>query len=433
MRSIQATHNLLAVSALLKEAALNTEATLDTGMLCDLAAMFAYEPRRESNADEAIGKEEPDALYNLGALASMELAFSKAQAQHAGFIMAYALGARSVTAAGTGGYRHTITPIAGDLDGTRSNPSFTAAMRYGKHLLKRRFGGCVIDSFTLSLKKDSWMNIKASVKSTGKILTTFFRDAIAGFCDDETVTLTDAVAGSTAQERMDNVHLIQYQKPTTLEWIDVAFSVVSAADGAAITITAPGGGHVATTYRVWYNRKEENDYAWALTFPSRVSEPPLRVSDFIVNIGGKWSGGAILGGHQLSGDINSFEWTFNNDLKPEFTPGAGSGVYANRALRGGRTQKISLDREFRDYLLGQRLDDNETMVIYAIAEGAEYDTVNHHHYTVELVFPKVAVLNTPYSLDGKRLAEKGDLLVMEDDTDGSVIAYVKNMVATYAA
>jgi hypothetical protein len=288
----------------------------------------------------------------------------------------------------------------------------------------------VIDSFTLSLKKDTWMNIKASVKSTGKRSTTFLRDAIAGFCDGTSITLTDAVAGSTAQERVDNVHLIQYQKPTTLEWIDVVFSAVDGSDGAVITHTAPGGGHVATTYRVWYNRKEEGDYAWG-SFPIRVSEPPLRVSDFVVNIGGKWSGGAILGGHALSGDINSLEWTFNNDLKPEFTPGAGSGVYANRALRGGRTQKISLDRQFRDYLLGQRLDDNETIVVYAIAEGAEY--VSGHKYTVEVVFPKVAVLNTPYSIDGKRLAEKGDLLVMEDDTDGSVIAYVKNMVATYAA
>jgi hypothetical protein len=429
MRSFQATHNLLAVSALLKETALNTEQTLSHGMLCDLSSIFQFERRRESNADEAIGKEEPDDLYNLGALASLDLSFSKAQAQHIAFILAYALGERSVAAAGAG-YKHTISPIVGDLDATRSNPSFTAASRLGKWLLKERFAGCLIDSFTLSLKKDSWASIKASVKSTGKRTTPFLRDAIAGFCDETSITLTDAVAGSTAQERIDNVHLIQYQKPTTLEWIDVVFSIVSVADPAIITHVAPGGGHVATTYRVWYNRKEEGDYAWG-SFPSRTTEPPLRVSDFLVNIGGKWSGTAILGGHALSADINSLEWSFNQNLKPEFTPGSGSGVYANRALREGRVQKITLDRVFMDYILGQRLDDDEDIVVYALAEGAIYDTP--HKYTVELVFPKVAVLQTPYSLDGKRLAEKGDLLVMEDDTYGSVIAYVKNMVATYAA
>jgi hypothetical protein len=398
-------------------------------MLCDLASIFQFERRRESNADEAIGKEEPDALYNLGALASLDLSFSKAQAQHIGFILAYALGARSVGALGDG-FKHTITPIAGDLDAARSNPSFTAAYRYGKWLLKERFAGCVIDSFTLSLKKDSWASIKAAVKSTGKRSTTFLRDAISGYCDGTSITLTDAVAGSSASERLANVHLIQYQKPSSLEWIDVVFSAVDASDGAVITHTAPGGGHVATTYRVWYNRKEEGDYVWG-SFPARVSEPPLRVSDFSVNIGGKWSGNAILGGHTLSGDINSLEWSFNQSLKPEFTPGSGSGVYANRALRDARVQKLTLDRVFRDYLLGQRLDDNEEIVVYALAEGALYDST--YKYTVELIFPKVAVLQTPYSLDGKRIAEKGDLLVMEDDDYGSVIANVKNKVATYAA
>ncbi len=431
MRSFQATHNLLAVSALLKETALNTEQTLSHGMLCDLASVFAYEPRRESNVDEATGKEEPDDLYDLGALASLDLNFTKAQAQHAALILAYALGSVATAAAGATGYKHTITPIAGDLDASRSNPSFTAAMRYGKHLLKRRFAGCLIDSFTLTLKKDSWMALKAGVKSTGKMTTNMTDEIVNAAYNAASLTLAaNGVAGSTAQERLDNVHHIRVQVPTSNEWVDVAYSAVSDASPAIITITPPGGVATLCDYKIIYNIKEAGTYAWC-SFPSRVTEPPLRVSDFSVNIGGKWDGSALTGGHALSSDINSLEWSFNQNLKPEFTPGSGSGVYANRALREARVQKITLDRVFRDYIVAQRLDDDETVVIRAIAEGAEYEA--GHKYTVEIVWPKVAVVQTPISVDGKRLAEKGDLLVMEDDAYGSVVAYVKNKIATYAA
>jgi len=52
---------------------------------------------------------------------------------------------------------------------------------------------------------------------------------------------------------------------------------------------------------------------------------------------------------------------------------------------------------------------------------------------VEIIFPKVGVLNAPLSVDGKRLAEAGDLQVLEDDTYGSVIVKVKNLQATYMA
>jgi hypothetical protein len=52
---------------------------------------------------------------------------------------------------------------------------------------------------------------------------------------------------------------------------------------------------------------------------------------------------------------------------------------------------------------------------------------------VEIIFPKVAVLASPISVDGKRLAEAGDLQVLEDETYGSVIVIVQNKVTAYAA
>ena len=432
MRSSFATHNLLAVSAITAETALNTEQTLDTGMLVDLASVIKYEARRETNADEAIGKEEPDAVYDLGALASLDLSFARMQAQHAAFIMAYALGLRTTVAGGSTGYKHTITPITGDLDASRSNPSFTGAMRYGKHLLKERYASFLIDSFTLSLKKDSWASIKAACPSTGKRSSNNYEESKTAAYNASSLTLAaNGVAGSTVQERLDNVHFVKVQVPATLQWVDVTVTAVSDASPAILTITPVGGAATSTTYKIIYNIKEDATYAWC-SFPARVSEPPLRCSDFSVNFGGLWNGSAILGGHTLQTELKSLDWAFTNGIKPEFTPGGGTYSYANRALRDGRTQKLTLDRNFKDMIIGQRLlAPTDHAVIRCLAEGAEYEA--GHKYTVEVIFPKVGVLADDRSIDGKRLGEKGDFVIFEDDTYGSVIVNVKNKVATYAA
>jgi len=147
MRSWRAQHNLLAVSANNAETAINTEQTLDTSMLVGMSDIINLEPKRETNADELTGYEEPDAIRDLGALSGVAMNFEKAQPQHFAFLLAYALGSIVTSAAGTG-YEHVITPIANDLDAARSNPSFTAAMRYGSTVLKRRFASMFVDSLS---------------------------------------------------------------------------------------------------------------------------------------------------------------------------------------------------------------------------------------------------------------------------------------------
>ena len=102
MRSWRATHNLLAVSANKKETAINKEQTLDTSLLVAMNDVINLEPRRESNAEELTGKEEPDTIYDLGGLSVGSLNFEKAQPQHFAFLLAYGLGVASPAAAGTG-------------------------------------------------------------------------------------------------------------------------------------------------------------------------------------------------------------------------------------------------------------------------------------------------------------------------------------------
>src|SRR3989339_1826578 len=137
MRSIRSNHNMIAVSAGSKETAINTAQTLDLSLLASVDNIISLTPRRESNKEEATGKEEADTIYDLGNTSALALSFDKAQPQHFAVLYAFALGVVVTGAAGTG-YLHTITPLDGDLETARSLPSFTAAQRLRKTLTRER-------------------------------------------------------------------------------------------------------------------------------------------------------------------------------------------------------------------------------------------------------------------------------------------------------
>ena len=426
MRSWRAMHNLLAVSANAMETAINTEQTLDTSLLVSMSDVINLEPKRESNADEMTGQEEPDTVYDLGALANVTLNFEKAQPQHFAFGLAYGLGSIATAAAGTG-YAHTITPIANDLDAARSNPSFSAAMRWGDTVLKRRFASFFVDQVQATFARDAWVKLALTCKGTGKVSDNVYEETVAALDNAVLLTLAaNAVQGADAATRLQNVQRIRVELNTG-EWTEVVYSAVSAATPAAITISSAGGAGVATVdYKILYIPVEP---AWA-TFPARVAETPLRVTQVSVTLGGLISGGAFTGGRDFACEVESIEYSLQNNLQLEMCLG-GSGTYADRAFRDGRVQTLKFNREFRDYILQQHIDDNDTFAVKILAEGAEFDA--GHNFTVQLLFPKVAVLSAPLSVNGKRLAEAGDMIVLEDATEGSVTALVKNEEAAYMA
>lgn len=426
MNSIHATHNQIAVSANVRESAINTEQTLDTSILFSVDDVINLEPRREDNSDEALGKEEPDSIYDNGALTTYNAKAKKAMPQHFAFLFGYGLG-NVVSAALGNGYKHTITPIVGDLDADRSNPSFTGAQRYGKTITKRRYASMFVDQAVARFAKDSWVELSASIKGTGKYTSDLTSETVVAAGNATSLTLAaNAVAGASAAERLANVQHIVVELASGV-YTEVAYSAVSDATPAVITITDPGGtASPNVNFIILYRATEA---AWA-SFPARVTESPLRVSQLSVVVGGKWNGSAFSGGKTLTSEISSLEYTFNNNGACEFTPGAG-GEYASRYVRQGRTQKIKLDREFRENIIQQHILDNDTFGIHIKAEGALYDST--YKYQVEFIFPKCGVIAAPIGLDGKRLAESGDIQVLEDDTYGSVIIIVQNLVEKYAA
>jgi hypothetical protein len=421
MRNYLADYDLIAVSATAKETAINTEQTLDTSLLVAKSTVFQLEARREDNKDELTGKEEADTVYDLGALANGSLPFEKAQAQHFGFGYAYALGDPSVSAWGSG-YKHLIVPTDDIF-----LPSFTAAQRLGSTILKRRFASMHVDSLKATFAKDSWAKLTLDCKGTGKYTDNITSEEVTANYNATSLTLASAaVQGADAATRLDNVHQVRCLVPVTGEYVECEVTAVSDATPAVITITAPGGTETSTTFEVLYVPTEP---AWA-TFPARVTEPPLRVTDLVVVVGGLWNGTTFLGGKTISSEIESIEHSIANNLAIEYRVG-GTGSYANYALRQGRTQTLSLSRQFRDFVLQQRMLDNEYFGVHMKATGAEFSSGKN--YYVDVVFPKCAVLKAPISVSGKVLAEAGDLVVLQDDTYGSVRVEVANQVASYAA
>jgi len=82
-------------------------------------------------------------------------------------------------------------------------------------------------------------------------------------------------------------------------------------------------------------------------------------------------------------------------------------------------------------LLARNLKDNDTLGVYLKAAGPEFEP--GVRYQVELIFPRVSVLATTVKVYQRRLSEEVEFAVLEDDTYGSVVAYVQNQVSSYAA
>jgi hypothetical protein len=427
IRNFLATHNVLAVSAGQQEVAMNTEQALDTTLLVDLNTVLNYQAVRNPNLEELTGKEEADRVHDFGGKVAGTLTFSRAQPQHYAFLLGYGLGEVETAALGGGGFRHTIRPRSGEVDTARSNPSFTGAMRFGRQVMKRRFASCFIDQTRVDFTRDGWAKISGTVKGSGKVSDNTQVEEVAAAFNAASLTLAaNGVAGETPAERLSNVQAVRVLNPDTQAWEEATYTAVSEAVPGVIDITPPGASGELTTYRVYYVPRESD---W-MDLPPRVEESPLKVSQLEVTLGGRWDGANFYGGYPLATELRSVTWTMKNNLKTESTPGAG-GNYANRAFRTGRQQSLKFDRDFRDFLLAQNLKDNDTLGIYMKAAGPEF--APGLSYQVELVFPKVAVLGTTVKVYQRRLGEEVEFAVLEDDTYGSVVAYIQNLVSGYVA
>lgn len=424
MRNYLDDYSLIAMSAGAKQAALGTAQTLDVSLAVNAGTLPELEPKRETNKDERKGKEEVDTIYDLGNLSSCPLEFSKAQAHH--FAIAYGFGLGSISSANYGsGKEYTISPA--DSIEAPAWPCFSLAGRFGNAILKRLLSDMVAESVKATFAKDSWAKLSIGVKGTGKYADNEYEESIAAAYNATSLNLAaNGVQGSDAASRLDSIHFIRVQVPSTGEWVDVSCTAASAATPAVLTIPAPGGVATSTTYKVIYIPIEP---AWS-SFPSRILESPLRVTDLVVKAGGKWNGANFLGGHDISSQIRSLDHNVKNDFKIEGRPG-GTGAYANYIGRLGREQTLSVDKDFRDMLIQRFMKNNENIGVSLVCTGAEFAAGYTYH--VSLTFPQCGIIKAPIKAANKVLGETGDLIVMKGDTYPSVIVKIGTALPALAA
>ncbi len=424
MNDIRTTKNLFAVSANNKESAINTAQNLDTVFTLEEGNIANLQPRRETNVDEANGREEPDVIYDRGATVELPFSFPKAQPQHIAFALAYGLGLCSSQAQGNG-YAHTLKPIQNPLERSREHPSFTGMQRLGDSIVKRRFLSMFVDSLSLSFVTDDFVKLSGSIKGTGKVDRSVESESITAAANATSLALAaNGVQGADAAARLDSIHQITVELTPGVK-TEVEYTAVSDATPAIITITAPDTETDDKTYEVLYAPTEA---AWG-TFPSKIMESPLQVCAMTFTMGGKWNGSTFEGGRELTSEINSVEHTLNNNLAIKFAPG-GCNNFANKCERNNRQQMLKLNREMREYILQHKLESNEYFGGRILCQGAVFAT--GENYLLDIVYPRLGVLTAPISSNNKRLAEAGDLQVLEDLTYGSVIGTVVNQVSSYA-
>ncbi|WP_417913667.1 hypothetical protein [Candidatus Electronema sp. JM] len=421
MINTRANLNLLAVSAALRETAINTPQNTSQTLLVSADNYLDVSPRRENNASDANGLEEPDIIYDNGKTATLPLTFDKLQPNQAAFMLAYGLGSVTSATAGTGKL-HTIKPIDGDIDAERSNPTFTGVQRRAKTVEFLRSASMAVSSCSITFAADDWVKGAASCVGTGRTESTLTEVSITALDNVTSLTLPVAAAGTTAADRLDNVHQVRALYGGAWQWIKPTDSPTA----TTLTVPSLGGAGASVTYKVLYAQTLP---AWT-TMPARINESPLRVSQMCLTIGGAWNGTAFVGGVGLGASLGSFEWSLDNKISPVFTPCAG-GAYAGQMLRGKREQKIKLSRELRSLLLANYMRNNEYFGLYVLCEGALYDATNK--YTLEAIFPRLGVISDPLKSNKDRVSEDGELTVLQDATYGSSIFRIKNLVSGYAA
>jgi hypothetical protein len=414
-----------AVSAFNAEDSLNAGSALDLSLGVAEGDLPSLEYTRETNkAEIKSGKRGADYIYNKGKTGSGSMTFEKVKAHELAFALAYGLGQSTVVAAGTG-WAHTFTCRTDDMEKNRSLPSFSLAHRFSE-VLDRKFDGCLADGFTLTVTKGEFLKLALPYKATGKVTDSVYEESVTADDDATSISLSSGVFGTTAAQRLANVHRIVAEDAADpdIKRNVVITSVSDSTSAAVITVEPPGNAGTSVDWAVLFTK-----YGGKQTFPARMTESPLKAVDTKIYVGGKWDGSAFQGGWLLDCDLESAEITCAN--AHEIKQCIGSGVeYGSTAITGDVAFTAKLNLAFRDMTWQNNLTKDTGFGLYIKCEGAIYD--DPHKFTAEFIMPLCFLKTDPISLNGKRYAEALDIEIGQATGYGEMIAVVKTLAQAMA-
>ena len=415
MRDYSSTHNCCAVS-FRAEDNINVAIAPNALMISKISDVPNIKPHRVTNEDEKNGKEEPTEVIETITRLEMPMTFERAQAQHFAFLLAFGLGAvQSDVIHPSGVYLHNIMPINGEYDKVRSNPSFTLMARVGDTVAQDVFPSVFVDSVTAKFEKDKHASISAKLAGTG---------CRNQGCEKREYTYTGDTTELNAENILDNN-------------VDNIHSVDVLVDGAwmPVDVVAVESGKIVIRKRD--DLDAEDNYTFRVVYLPEISiimptapifETPLFVSDITVHVGGKWTGDQFVGGRSLDADLDSISYDLENNLSFETGFGGNTITHANRVYRERRSQRITIEKKFKDMIMQAQHIANDNISLHIKAMGKEF--YGNEAYIVEMIFPKLGFSSGTIGVDDRKNIESFEMVVLEDSGD-SVIVRVKNAVEKY--
>jgi len=391
----------------------------------DLGSGLGTERAVEDNRDQIRGIELPTRLFATGQTASGKLNQKRAKPDFLAFALAYFFGQVTTQQVASGIYQHTITPAESIY-----LPSFTLLQRRGDSILKERFAGNLIESFDLDLG-ESWVGLNANVKGIGKREANYFHEVVAALENSLQISLAqNGVEGESAAERVENVFRVRAKAVGSSAWTVCKVTAVSAATPAVITLeSAVGQSGNPVNFHIDYIPVEP---AWC-EFPSFWEESPLRLVDAQLIVDGYFNGSSVAGGEVISKDLLGFTVSAKNDLDIRKLADGSGELCASDAMRKGREITVKLSERLRNTVLQWQWDhpEAEQISLYLRIRGAEIVPASGYYFGADMVFPLCGIVKMPIAVNGKVLAQEGDLIVMDDGSYGGAFIRVWNQVSAY--
>ncbi len=372
----------------------------------DSGAAVTSKVAAEHDGDTVHGSELPARIHAPLREASGSLSQKRAKPDFISLVLAYFFGQCQSSLVGTTAYEHVITPADGLY-----LPTFTALQKRGANLFTERLAGNYIESFELGLGQ-GWVNLSAEVLGTGARETNYEHEKVSAPANSTSITLAqNGVQGDTASERLANVYRVRAKDAGSSVWTVLAVTSVSSDVPAVISFQeAVGESGDNIDFHVDYIPVEPT---WC-TFPDFADESPLKLVEAKVVVDGFYDGSALQGGEELSAEVMAFSISGRNNLELSHFPGAEGP--AARACRGGRELSVSLTESLRDTVRQYQADHPETehISVALVVRGAEIDPGSGVHFGAEIIFPRCGIMEAPVVVQGSRLAQAGDLVVMDD-------------------
>ncbi len=403
------------------------EPATDNGvsMAFDLGSGVNLARTVEDDRDQLRGVDLATRLYLAGQTAGGKLSQKRAKPDFLTFALGCFFGQVNTEQVAAGIYQHTITPSS-----ALSLPAFTLLQRRGDAILKERFSGNLVEGFSLELG-ESWVGLSSDLLGIGKREVNYQNEIVSAPANSTQITLSgNGVEGATASERLENVFRIRAKDAGSNFWEVCPAASVSGGAPAVITLQEPvGQSSDLIEFHLDYLPTEPE---WC-DFPAELDESPLKLVDANLIVDGYFTGSQVQGGEVISNDLLGFSIQGKNNLEIRKLADGSNNPWASEAARSQRELTVKLSERLRNTIRQWQADHPETerISLYLKIRGAEIVPQSGYYFGADLIFPQCGILNDPISVNGKFLAQEGDLLVMDDINYNGVFIRTWNRVSEY--